>query len=234
MAYIRQDFVDQLLDIDGNVVREGTTLKAEHLKHIEDGIVQLFEDRVCYDESVDYLEGVEEPLEVIKVDVDTSMYKMLDTPLTKEDLVGSVYYSDATGDTLSVEITEAEVFEEGSVVYVQDNIIVSVLSDCEHNGVSYTTGLWALYIPETIHVTKLVDPTIKQVEEKFIPDSVKVPNVTTTDNGKHMEVVKGAWKAVKPTNTLPTVTTADNNKFLQVVNGKWSAVAIQNVAEEGL
>lgn len=39
MAYISQTFVDRVVDAAGNVVTPGTALKAEHLKHIEAGIL---------------------------------------------------------------------------------------------------------------------------------------------------------------------------------------------------
>lgn len=39
MSYEKQTFVDWELDESGNVVKEGTTLSAEHLRHIEEGIV---------------------------------------------------------------------------------------------------------------------------------------------------------------------------------------------------
>lgn len=39
MGYIRQKFQDEIKDASGKVTQEGTLLKAEHLEHIEDGIV---------------------------------------------------------------------------------------------------------------------------------------------------------------------------------------------------
>lgn len=39
MAYEKQTFIDKVKDALGNVLVEGTKLKAEHLNHIEDGIV---------------------------------------------------------------------------------------------------------------------------------------------------------------------------------------------------
>lgn len=39
MSYEKQTFIDWELDDDGNVVKEGTTIGAEHLQHIEEGIV---------------------------------------------------------------------------------------------------------------------------------------------------------------------------------------------------
>lgn len=38
MAYEKQTFVDRVFDENGKVLIEGTTLKAQHLKHIENGI----------------------------------------------------------------------------------------------------------------------------------------------------------------------------------------------------
>lgn len=39
MAYVKQTFIDKVKDALGNVLVQGTKLKAEHLNHIEDGIV---------------------------------------------------------------------------------------------------------------------------------------------------------------------------------------------------
>lgn len=39
MSYEKQTFVDRTVDANGNVTQEGTKLKAEHLNHIEEGIV---------------------------------------------------------------------------------------------------------------------------------------------------------------------------------------------------
>lgn len=38
MAYEKQNFVDRVFDENGKVLIEGTTVKAQHLKHIENGI----------------------------------------------------------------------------------------------------------------------------------------------------------------------------------------------------
>lgn len=39
MAYTAQTFIDRVVDSDGNVTTTGTVLKAEHLNHIEEGIL---------------------------------------------------------------------------------------------------------------------------------------------------------------------------------------------------
>ena len=41
MAYERQEFFDEIKDASGNIVREGTLLKTEHLRHMEDGILAV-------------------------------------------------------------------------------------------------------------------------------------------------------------------------------------------------
>ena len=38
MAYSTQTFIDQVRDSDGNIVTQGTKVRAEHLRHIEEGI----------------------------------------------------------------------------------------------------------------------------------------------------------------------------------------------------
>jgi hypothetical protein len=46
MKYEKQTFVNQIVDSSGNVIQEGTTLKAEHLNHIEDGISMVAESQI--------------------------------------------------------------------------------------------------------------------------------------------------------------------------------------------
>ena len=41
MSYERQTFIDRVVDNSGKVVTEGTKLKATHLQHIEDGILEV-------------------------------------------------------------------------------------------------------------------------------------------------------------------------------------------------
>lgn len=39
MGYEKQTFLDEIIDENGNTVQDGTVLTADHLNHIEDGIV---------------------------------------------------------------------------------------------------------------------------------------------------------------------------------------------------
>lgn len=54
MAYEKQTFVDEITDEYGNVIQEGTTLKAEHLEHIEDGIANADADLNTFKEELSY------------------------------------------------------------------------------------------------------------------------------------------------------------------------------------
>ena len=58
------------------------------------------------------------------------------------------------------------------------------------------------------------------------PDS-ELPDVSSVDNEKVLQVVNGAWEARMPKSGLPDVATDDNEKILQVKNGVW---VVTNVA----
>lgn len=53
----------------------------------------------------------------------------------------------------------------------------------------------------------------------------ELPAVTSSDNGKVLKVVSGAWAKAAETKELPSVTTSDNNKVLKVVSGAWAKAA---------
>lgn len=54
MSYEKQTFLDEIIDENGNLAQEGTLLKAEHLQHIEDGIVKV--------STVNTIEGLKEAI----------------------------------------------------------------------------------------------------------------------------------------------------------------------------
>lgn len=51
----------------------------------------------------------------------------------------------------------------------------------------------------------------------------ELPSVTSTDNGKILQVASGAWSAQTMPTELPAVTSIDNGKVLTVVSGAWAA-----------
>ena len=58
----------------------------------------------------------------------------------------------------------------------------------------------------------------------------RIPSVTSSDNGKTLQVVSGAWAAATPTGGLPSVTSADNGKVLRVVDGAWAAAELPSAS----
>lgn len=93
-------------------------------------------------------------------------------------------------------------------------------------------ALKELYIALGGNATNVADITL-------IPDMIKalaayignggaaeLPTVSSTDNGKVLTVVNGAWAVAAPANPLPVVTPlTDSGKVLTVVNDHWAAAA---------
>lgn len=55
-----------------------------------------------------------------------------------------------------------------------------------------------------------------------------LPSVTSTDNGKVLTVVSGAWAKANVPTELPSVSSTDNGKFLRVVDGAWAATTVSS------
>lgn len=53
-----------------------------------------------------------------------------------------------------------------------------------------------------------------------------LPAVTSTDNGKTLQVANGAWTVATAASGLPSVTSSDNGKVLRVVEGAWAAAEL--------
>ena len=51
-----------------------------------------------------------------------------------------------------------------------------------------------------------------------------LPEITTADNGKIIQVVDGEWTVVDMPDALPKVNNYDNGKILKVVTGEWTVV----------
>ena len=52
--------------------------------------------------------------------------------------------------------------------------------------------------------------------------SLCLPYVSSSDNGKVLQVSSGAWSVETPASGLPSVTSSDNGKVLRVNNGSWT------------
>ena len=101
------------------------------------------------------------------------------------------------------------------------NVIVTVPPNCGYG----VTGFGGNTVFFSIAVS---DGTIT-ASAKLFSAWHGLPEVTTTDDGKILQVVDGAWVAAEEEpaeDELPTVTAEDNGKFLRVADGVWTAVAV--------
>lgn len=69
--------------------------------------------------------------------------------------------------------------------------------------------------------TVYFNPTTKDISVGDVAFQT-LPSASTSDNGKVLSVVDGAWGAMDVPNGLPAVTGADDGSILQVVNGAWA------------
>lgn len=85
-------------------------------------------------------------------------------------------------------------FEADGLVFPEKGIYCSYMADVDEND--------AIIYPARVTITNFeAFPAIIPIDEQYLPDSVKaVPTVTTSDNGKFLRVVDGAWAAVTVAN----------------------------------
>lgn len=137
------------------------------------------------------------------LDVDgTVFYKISDISLTKDEFIGCMGYGNNSGTLIEMEATEEDI-----VVYTDTLICFSYMlfiasEDTTFNGITFTTGLWYIdpSLASGVYLTKLTKEVVETLDEDFIPDSVKLPEVTEEDNEKVLQVVDGVWTAVAISN----------------------------------
>lgn len=207
------------------LVNKETIFMAEHVSHIEDGIIanekaisevkEAVEniEMPCY-ENVETLYSYwpgDEYLDVAMSSTDATSvfaFKFFEEGLTAEEFIGSVATM-TIGDQKTVkEYTSSNVTDAGTYVIAQP--FISVFEESVVQGVTLSPGFWVAGFSEeslSAITATLTKTTIKQLDEEFIPEEIR--------------------------KQLPEVTTADNEKFLQVVNGVWTAVAIADADEGG-
>lgn len=121
-------------------------------------------------------------------------YKVSDTPLTKEQLLGGTCSVEMNGQVSTIDITEDAIGEMGTFAvrvdwleYEQD-IVMSVMSDA--NPLGYTVGLWFLCMSDGVsaHVSELTytAEVVKPIDPKYIvltsPNGTKY-NLSVADDG---------------------------------------------------
>lgn len=71
---------------------------------------------------------------------------------------------------------------------------------------------------------------INAIADLDVSGGDSLPTVTTTDNGKVLSVVEGAWNKADIPTELPPVTSSDSGKVLTVnSNGNWAAESIDYI-----
>ena len=129
-------------------------------------------DRPFYDESVVYYEYVDgyTPLDSFEEE-GMFMYKVSDTPLTLDELVGTTIGMVSDGEEILIETTENDWTAYNDVVAHNDLPVFSALNDTEESGLTLTRGLWVLY-GESQYISKAYKASTKKLDAKFLPDGV--------------------------------------------------------------
>lgn len=135
-------------------------------------------NRPFYDDNIIYFEydGASEPL--VKLDVSAVMgyeayaCKISNTPLTKEQLLGSTMTMYQRGDFVPVTITEDIMIDGGNYLIINTDSFYSVFEDTTIQGLPVTTGTWTALVPSMFYVSKIEKNELKQIDKKFIPSEV--------------------------------------------------------------
>lgn len=144
-------------------------------------------------------------------DLDSTMYKVSDLTPSCEDLVGCtvgiVNIHNGVTDEDTVECGAGQINEIAPGVVQLGNGLVCVVNLTEEQRAEFgipSNGIYIYYAATddlTVYVKALTygSTVVHPLDEKFIPDSVKVPAVTAEDNGAFLRVIDGAWAVVKMT-----------------------------------
>ena len=101
------------------------------------------------------------------------MYKVSNTPLTYDELLGSMGIGVMGGQVTPLEITEEQLMVNGNIISI-GGFIISVLEDTELDGLMFTRGLWHLSpIASGGYVTEINKSDVKQLDPKFVDGYTK-------------------------------------------------------------
>ncbi len=133
-------------------------------------------DKPFYDESTVLYEwdGNTEGLESVTDEYGMTSYKISDTPLTLEQIVGSEFEMVVGGEinagVITDDMQELIVAEDGS--YIVFLLLTSVLVEKEIDGATYSVGTWASTI-DGMYVSSLSKDVVKQLDPKFVDGYTK-------------------------------------------------------------
>ena len=75
-------------------------------------------------------------------------------------------------------------------------------------------------------------PTLTEQEKNDLLAAKELPAVSSTDNGKVLTVVEGAWAKAAIPAQLPSVSGTDNGKALMVSGGKWQKSSLPDAGAD--
>ena len=75
-------------------------------------------------------------------------------------------------------------------------------------------------------------PTLTEQEKNDLLSAKELPAVSSTDNGKVLTVVSGAWAKAAIPAQLPSVSGTDNGKALMVSDGKWQKSSLPDAGAD--
>ena len=75
-------------------------------------------------------------------------------------------------------------------------------------------------------------PTLTEQEKNDLLAAKELPAVSSTDNGKVLTVVSGAWAKAAIPSQLPSVSGTDNGKALMVSGGKWQKSSLPDAGAD--
>lgn len=96
------------------------------------------------------------------------VYKVSDTPLTYDELLGSIGIGIVDGQVTPLEITEEQLTVNGNIISIS-GFVLSVLEDTEQNGLMLTRGIWQIsHIESGVYISKISKGVVKQLDSKFV------------------------------------------------------------------
>lgn len=75
-------------------------------------------------------------------------------------------------------------------------------------------------------------PTLTEQQKEDLLSAKELPAVSSTDNGKVLTVVSGAWAKAAIPAQLPSVSGTDNGKALMVSGGKWQKSSLPDAGAD--
>lgn len=146
---------------------------------------------------------------------------------------------------ITIQLTSAD-FEAGSFTHDVDlQKLYDNRNSCayefviDYNGQQISNAYQMYYDDGTLYAAvffpttdgEMIKLTLTDGEGIITETEPELPAVTSSENGKVLKVVEGAWAAADAPSGLPAVSGSDNGKVLTVSSGEWAAANPTGVSE---